>query len=67
MWSLERRGEARREGHWGVACIVMQIVLGEANVSPERILFLTMIPRGPSEERKEGVKEKGKERGTLEV
>lgn len=51
------------EGRWGVAGIVMQIVLGEASVSPERILFLAMIPREPGEETKEGGKQGGKEKG----
>lgn len=53
---------ARRGGRWGVAGIVMQIILGEANVSPERILFLAMIPREPREERKEERKQGGKEK-----
>lgn len=56
------------EGRWGVAGIVMQIVLGEASVSPERILFLAMIPRAPGEETEEGgkrvEKEKRETRGT---
>lgn len=62
---VPRRGV---EGRWGVAGIVMQIVLGEASVSPERILFLAMIPRAPGEETEEGgkgvEKEKREERET---
>lgn len=57
-----RRGEAwRGEGRWGVPGIVMQIVLGEANVSREGVLFLAMIPGELGGKTKERGKEEGKE------
>ena len=64
-WGVGRgvqRGVARPgEGHWGGPGIVMQIVLGEANVSLEHVLFLAMIRRelqGNEGEGKGGRKER---------